>query len=416
MDRNVRPILYGVSDRNVLFLQSGDGMHSVRRRNAVERLAVAKDWILRSGIYSVDGRGMCVLHREAGAKTFADLAEMWQLHGVIVECDDNRGFRIPSSQFGTLPAVFLAPASPPRGKRRSAVVRDERSLGVLAARKLLESGYPDYAFVPAWGNPAWSAGRGAGFAAAIRKAGKKLHVCPADARPAGYDADNRPFDIFWEPLARWLRALPVPLGIFAANDRVALAILDVCHAIGRLVPDAAAVIGVDNRTDLCESAKPTLSSIAVDFESEGEAAMRLLDEMMSAPDKVFPPRKCAAAAVVRRESTRFAEIRFRDGRLARAMEFIRRNACSGIGPDDVAKAMCVSRPMADLIFRRGLGSSMLSQIHAVRLEKAKAMLAGGTHPDIVAQECGYHSLNDFRRVFRHRVGATVGHWLKENVI
>ena len=158
-------------------------------------------------------------------------------------------------------------------------------------------------------------------------------------------------------------------------------------------------------------AKPTLSSIAIDFESEGEAAMRLLTEMMDTPRTAFPPRKCCFAAVVRRESTRFDA--YGDARLRRGLEFIRLKACEGIVPNDVAKSMFVSLTLAKRLFCRKAGTTILAEIHTARLAKAKEMLARGTPPDIVAQDCGYSSVNDFRRVFKQRLGTTIRHWLKK---
>lgn len=63
------------------------------------------------------------------------------------------------------------------------------------------------------------------------------------------------------------------IGVFVANDIAAADVLRVCRELGLRVPETVAVIGVDDERNLCESAKPTLSSIAIDLEREGEAAM-----------------------------------------------------------------------------------------------------------------------------------------------
>ena len=72
--------------------------------------------------------------------------------------------------------------------------------------------------------------------------------------------------------------------------------------------------------------------------------------------------------------------------------------------------MGVSRTLADRLFRAVLGHTMLEEIHAVRLARAKELLAAGTPPDIAAARCGYASHDDFRRVFRHRIGTTARQW------
>lgn len=376
--------------RNVLFLQASDGMHSVRRRNAVERIAVANGWVLRSSRYAVDECGGCLLRRAKDMLPFQSMARKWSLDGVILECDEARYGRMSLTQFGTLPTVLIDPGAPPRGRHRSAVMRDESAIGAIAARELLESGYASYAFVPCFDDPLWSRDRGKGFAAIIGAAGLRIAVCAAGAQA--------------------LASMPKPIGVFVANDIAAADVLRVCRELGLRVPETVAVIGVDDERNLCESVKPTLSSIAIDWEREGEAAMRLLTEMLDAPRVAFPPRKCCFAAVVRRESTRFDA--YGDARLRRGLEFIRLKACEGIVPNDVAKAMFVSLTLAKRLFRRKAGTTILAEIHAVRLAKAKEMLASGMLPDIVAQECGYGSVNDFRRVFKRRIGTTIRHWLK----
>jgi AraC-like DNA-binding protein len=73
--------------------------------------------------------------------------------------------------------------------------------------------------------------------------------------------------------------------------------------------------------------------------------------------------------------------------------------------------MGVSRTLADKLFSTILGQSILEEIHSVRLARAKELLAAGTAPDIVGAECGYSSHDDFRRVFRNRVGMTIRKWM-----
>ena len=114
-----------------------------------------------------------------------------------------------------------------------------------------------------------------------------------------------------------------------------------------------------------------------------------------------------------RASTRFV----RDRRVAQSLEFIRLHACTEkFGPRDVVREMGVSRALADRLFRSVLGHTLLEEIHAVRLARAKVLLSAGTQPDLVAAECGYASYDDFRRVFRRRVGTTARQWALAHLI
>jgi LacI family transcriptional regulator len=114
--------------------------------------------------------------------------------------------------------------------------------------------------------------------------------------------------------------------------------------------------------------------------------------------------------VARRASTLFAA----DRRIARAMEFIRRHACTeGFGPRDVVREMGCSRTLADALFRKVVGRTILDEVHGVRLARAKDLLLLGKPADFVASECGYASYDDFCRVFKRRVGSTVRTWTLE---
>ena len=78
--------------------------------------------------------------------------------------------------------------------------------------------------------------------------------------------------------------------------------------------------------------------------------------------------------------------------------------------------MGISRALADRLFRSVVGHTILEEIHAVRLTRAKELLVAGTQSDIGAAECGYASYDDFRRVFRRRVGTTARQWALSHCI
>ena len=92
------------------------------------------------------------------------------------------------------------------------------------------------------------------FAEAVAKSGKGCFVFDPE-RELRPDARQR-------QLTAWLRNLPRPCGIFAANDYVGEEIINICGQLGISVPNDIAVLGVDNDEQICERLVPTLSSIA----------------------------------------------------------------------------------------------------------------------------------------------------------
>lgn len=391
--------------RKVVFMQELEWFFD-RFRGGVERVAVTNGWIFTEIRYNLLPDGECRMRNGNLPISFETIVDTWDHHGIIVECATD-GKSPESAKLGPVQVVFINPAKFPRGRHRSAVLIDQASFARVAASELFASGRDDYAFVPFPGSPRWSRERERAFAEAVQAAGKRFHRFPGKSGKAGTPGFEQ------EALEHWLGALPKPVGIFAANDLAAKAAADACAALGLAVPDDVAIVGVDNRRDICEKCSPTLSSIAQDFEGEGQAAATLLARMMDEPERTFPPVRWRAGSLVRRESTRFRSVSDREGRVARALEFIRLNACSGIGPDDVAKAMFASRSVAYDAFKKATGRTILDEIHAVRLAKAREMLSRGILPDIASQQCGYGSVNDFRRVFKRRTGMTIRRWLKE---
>ena len=389
--------------RTVLVFLSSTGNFTMRRQAGVWRVARTRGWRLHTLIFSMRPGGGYRLHRSPTGGSVAELMEFWHPDGCIVDCCDGHD-TIPSREFGATPTVFIDPPLAVREKSRAFVFSDESSIARAAGEELLRSGFGDLAWIPWPGRYAWSRERGRAFTAFAEASGRRFH---AFAHPRGALETER----MSLNLMPWLRGLPKPVGVFAANDAAGEAVLVACDALGIPVPDKVGVIGADDLEYICENTSPTLSSIQHDFGGAGVEAAMLLGDLMDAPGKAFPPRQYGVLRVVRRESTRFEKLR--DWRVAKALEFIRLNACDGIGADDVARAMGVCRRGADEAFRKAAERSILDEIHAVRIAAAREMLARGVRPDIVAQDCGYSSVNDFRRVFRKRVGLPILQWLAQ---
>lgn len=281
---------------------------------------------------------------------------------------------------------------------------DAASVASLASRVLLASGYDDYAFAPWRVDVEFSRDYGTAFRRCIERAGKRF--CEMSVASGG-NAAKSPGKPGSPSIAGWLKALPKPCGVFAANDIIGEKILSTCATLGIVVPDDIAVVAVGNREHICEATSPTLSSVALDRRVEGRATVALLAEWFEHPRHAPRSRTIPASHVAVRMSARFC----RDRRVAAALELIRSHACEeDFSLSRVACDMGVSRTHANRLFRTTLGKTILDEIHAVRLDRAKDLLRDGRHPGVVAAACGYGSTDDFRRVFRLRVGTTPRQW------
>ena len=359
-----------------------------------------------------------------GLPDVKDLLAFWRPAGCIVE-GSIAPWALDPKMFSSVPTVFFE-ENPDRLPRQAVnVTCDGEAIAACAARELLSLRLDDYAFVASDygmvvqsgehcsaprqpGEIYWCRARRLAFERLVRMNGRRFHLFAYETITRDSDIGSRR-----RRLARWIADLPKPCGILAVNDYTALQVIAACNELKIAIPDEVALVGVDDDAALCENSTPTLSSVRPDHERCGWQAAELLDEMITSGKRRLPSRTFGVAEFVRRESSRRQP--GVDMRVRRALEFIRKNACSGIEPPQVIAEMGCSRSLANLLFRQNIGHTILDEIHAVRLEKVKEFL---THTDMdfaaIPDFCGYASLADLRRVFRQRIGYTLGAYRKQN--
>lgn len=387
--------------KTVLVLLSSGGDFSMQMFSGVQKHARQAGWHLQTVEYAKADKGGYLLNRSPSGRDIGELLKFWNPDGCIVECGMAQEL-LRSVDFKKRPTVFLD-RHPPAGKSDMVCVySDAASIARYAARELLMSGYDDFAYVPYTEDFVWSRERGEEFSKLVKMNGKRMHVFRYPER------QSRPESMV-EMFSPWLQSLPKPCGVFAANDQVAEGVLLACSCCGIAVPDEMSVVGVDDETYICENCKPTISSVQRNFANAGAIAGETLAELMDAKGGRILSRTYPAAGLVRRESSRI--IKGKDRRVAKAVEYIRCHACDGIGPQQVVAEMGISRTLADLSFRAALGHTILDEIHAVRLDHVKKLLAKEVAPSVIAGQCGYSSIVDLRRVFKARLGMTMGEYL-----
>jgi LacI family transcriptional regulator len=205
-------------------------------------------------------------------------------------------------------------------------------------------------------------------------------------------------------VVKWLRSLPRPIGIYTPGDTHAARVLDVCRELNIAVPEAVAILGVGNDLVICETLRPTLSSIDLDARRIGYEAARLLDRKMAGRQAndilLIPPSHIAV-----RQSTDLMVID--DADIVQAMRYIRDNACSGIDVSDVVEEVGLSLSVLERRFHKHLGRTPKAEIMRIQIEHAKRLLAQtDTNCASVARKSGFNSLTYFTSAFRREVGMT----------
>ncbi len=294
-----------------------------------------------------------------------------------------------------IPAVNLSGLYPDAGL--PLVRPDDRAVGALGATHLLERGFRHLAYFA--GNDYYQLEREAGFIAAAKKAGI---VATTFRGQAGQFEGTGSASRDEQQRIEWLRALPKPVGVLAAHDRLALQLVDICHSLDLDVPGEVAIVGVDDEEIVCESSWPTISSVRLPGERLGHEAARILEAMMrgrAAPKRpvLLPP----VSVTVRQSSDAVA---VSDPVVARAMQFIRDHAGEGINVADLAGTVPVNRRTFERQFRAVVGRTPLQEIIRVRLEKAKQLLATTDLPmPAVAEAAGFRNGGHLWEVFQRQL-------------
>jgi LacI family transcriptional regulator len=287
------------------------------------------------------------------------------------------------------------------------IINDNEAIGRLAARHLMDRGFTHFGFI---GHPGigWSAGRREGFFRAAAAAGHSCHEYLGSGKTMRR-YHQRSWEKEMDDVARWVGALPKPVGIMACNDFRAVQLLDACRRAGVAVPEQAALIGVDDEKVACEMCNPPLSSVVPNALQIGYEAAAMLDSMMRGRkphgrELLVPP-----SGIAERQSTGLMAIT--DPLVAEAMQLIRRHACDGINVDDLLRHLNVSRSALQRRFQKVLERTIHDVILTERLRKVKELL---TETDlslpIIADRSGFTHSEYLSTVFKQQTGKTISEY------
>lgn len=336
------------------------------------------------------------------------LLDFWKCRGVIIECGRRRD-PIDLKAFGTTPVVFFNQGFEPLPAHGFIIRHDSKGTGTLAARELLLSNTPSFAYIPEPSNPLWNQDRRRGFVDALALNGKRCAELSWTGNPHKVTERTRQLQAF-------LENLPKPCAVFAANDALAADVITAARLSGIAIPDDIAVLGVDNSTEICEHTNPTLSSIEPDFRRGGNLAMLMLLAVLRNRKSFRGSRQRTFGdlQVVRRLSTK--RLQRADPIVAKALDLIRQNACKGLKAADVVRIFPCLRRMADLRFSQAVGHTILDEIQSVRLDRAKQLLLNPNQSlKTISDFCGFKHPNSLRKFFRKETGLTLSAWRKKHL-
>jgi LacI family transcriptional regulator len=265
---------------------------------------------------------------------------------------------------------------------------------------LLNCGLRQFGFFT-FGEAPWLNAHRDAFCALLKQSGYNCHVYS----PSAYQRNVPVWHETLRPgLMKWISSLPRPIGVYTVSDIHSVRLLNMCHELEVAVPEEIAILGLGNDPVICETVRPTLSSLDLDARRIGYEAASLLDRMMAGKPFeniiTIPP-----SHVVARQSTDLIAIE--DSDLAQALRIIRENACSGIDIDRVAEEVGLSRSALHRRFLRLLKRTPKDEIMRIRIERAKILLMNTDKiTENIARKCGFSSLKYFNMAFRREIGMT----------
>ena len=355
-----------------------------------------------NGVYAAAiRRGWTILPVEefATSARIRELARLWNPIGCII---DASAMKERINKVSDLPIILMGRDATRKKQIFDCSIQNVKEPSAVAAMELSRFPLAGYAFVgDNNANNHWSIERGEYF---------------REAMPDGFSFSSHNMEGTGSmnerrKLASWLKTLPKPCGVLFASDHLALH-LYVASSINKMkIGSDFIVISVDNNEHICASLSPTLTSIKLDYTQAGINAVALLERRLTNPALPLKTMTYGVLGVMRRSSTRKD---YPDFRVTRAMGLISEHGCERLGIDDVAGEMRCGRRLAEKLFRRHVGTSILDAIRKVRLEKAFSLLRSQSVPiDSIPERCGYGSSpGHFKTYFKSKTGLTMREWRK----
>jgi LacI family transcriptional regulator len=197
-----------------------------------------------------------------------------------------------------------------------------------------------------------------------------------------------------------------------AHDTQGILILDACRRAGVHVPDDVAVVSVDNDSVLCEVATPPLSSLDQNVQKLGFEAASLLARMMGGEKVANANYFIEPGQVIVRQSSDVVAVA--DAGVAKAIRFVRENACRGLNVTEVARAAGMSRRALEKKFAHLLGRSPLEEIQEIRFRRVRQLLL---ETDLllpqIAELAGFEYQEYMVRFFKKRTGLSPGQYRRK---
>ena len=281
------------------------------------------------------------------------------------------------------------------------VLEDTAETAQLVADHFLSRGFRHFLFYSDAHNWIYNE-RGTAFSNFLENAGRNVKWLRWHTSSA-YRTDRKAWKRKREWLAKELKSVPKPVGIFAASDGLALELLEACEAMGIAVPEDVAIVGAGNSLLAVDAMHTPISSVDVNMEMIGYAGARFLNELMRTKSAPKHPLRVSPFRLIVRKSSDLVAVNHPG--IAQSLRFMWDHCHEPIGVNDLAKAAAMSLRNFHQAFVDNLGRPPGNELHRIRIERAKKLLSDSNEKmDAIAEMSGYDSGNSFWVAFKRSTG------------
>ncbi len=287
--------------------------------------------------------------------------------------------------------AFHPEESPVHLEGAAYVVSDGAQIGRGIARHAYARGYRSFLCVGKRGSP-WEKERFDAFGRELAK-----FNCQAERLDTPYSADA---------LLRALETLPPRSAVFAADDNVAVEVLNLARRNGIDVPRRFGVIGVSDLTVQCDNSHPPLTSLDQNFAHGGYLAAQRLDTLLRGG--IVPEVSTYSPGEVHERKSLPPVQTGHSLAVDLATAFIGRNVRQPIEVPDVVRAAGVSRRQLEKLFAKELSTTVAASIRSMRLEHlAEQLRKSAASASEICRDCGWPHPAHAMRLFKKRFKTTM---------
>lgn len=306
-----------------------------------------------------------------------DEVELFRQHGIVALAQDFK------SRFSVIPNI----------------TSEYKQTGRMAADFFLQKGFRNFAYY-GYKHVVWSEERCRGFRERVQEEGLEAHF---------FDYQKQNLERLWyyrtEPLADWLRGLPLPIALMACDDTQANRIMEVCRIIGLKIPEEVAVLGVDNDEIMCTLSDPPLSSVNINIKKGGYEAAQLIDRLIRDQEAPYEDIVIRPTGIVNRLSTDIYATE--DKAILIALRYIHQNLSQKISVDDIVGQVPLSRRLVEVRFKNVTGKSIYHYIFDLRMERfAQLLLESKESVADIGMSVGFFDSKNLSRQFKQWKGCT----------